>query len=325
LDSRVYSLFLLLALRRAHIVTGPCYNLSAVSDSPLHQPIVTLARRVRFAINAPHASALSTPGTNGFAGNPPMRGLGRHYELVLTCRAPLNASQQYVRDIKAIDAAAHAHIIPVLEYAANSHDNPARADVPSPDRSSSHACVHTFIHALTQAIPPTNAQLADSLTSVEIFLTPTYSLMFTAANTASVTIRQHFDFAAAHRLHNPALTAAQNRDAFGKCNNPRGHGHNYRFEPSVQVPLALASTGEFSLPHLELICKAAIIDRFDHTHLNEDTAEFNIEAGGLIPTVENIAFVFHALLAARLASDFPKVTLTSMTVWETDRTSATYP
>jgi 6-pyruvoyltetrahydropterin/6-carboxytetrahydropterin synthase len=32
---------------------------------------------------------------------------------------------------------------------------------------------------------------------------------------------------ASHRLHVDALSPERNREIFGKCNNPFGHGHNY--------------------------------------------------------------------------------------------------
>ena len=37
-------------------------------------------------------------------------------------------------------------------------------------------------------------------------------------------------FSAAHRLHVPSFSDAQNAELFGKCNNPRGHGHRYVVE-----------------------------------------------------------------------------------------------
>lgn len=40
-------------------------------------------------------------------------------------------------------------------------------------------------------------------------------------------------FHAAHRLHNPALSDNANRDLYGKCNNPSGHGHMYRVEATL--------------------------------------------------------------------------------------------
>lgn len=41
------------------------------------------------------------------------------------------------------------------------------------------------------------------------------------------TICRLFHFNAAHRLHNPHWTTEENREVFGKCNNPNFHGHNY--------------------------------------------------------------------------------------------------
>ncbi len=37
-------------------------------------------------------------------------------------------------------------------------------------------------------------------------------------------------FSACHRLHCPSLSDAENLAIFGKCNNPNGHGHNYKVE-----------------------------------------------------------------------------------------------
>jgi 6-pyruvoyltetrahydropterin/6-carboxytetrahydropterin synthase len=164
------------------------------------------------------------------------------------------------------------------------------------------------------------------LESVRWRLSPYYSVEVSTSgspNSSSPTtalLRQRFDFAAAHRLNVPTLTPEENRALFGKCNNPSGHGHNYQVEPVVEVPLDRPA---FSLQDLERAVQSAIIDRFDHKHLNQDTEEFCVERGGVNPSVENIARVFFDLLSARLA-DAP-VRLRSITVWETDRTSATYP
>ena len=48
-----------------------------------------------------------------------------------------------------------------------------------------------------------------------------------------VTATRRLRFNAAHRIHNPALSDAENTRLFGKCNNPHGHGHNYVLEVSV--------------------------------------------------------------------------------------------
>ncbi|PYL45591.1 MAG: hypothetical protein DME29_01435 [Verrucomicrobia bacterium] len=40
-------------------------------------------------------------------------------------------------------------------------------------------------------------------------------------------------FSAAHRLHVLSFSDAQNAELFGKCNNPRGHGHRYVAEATI--------------------------------------------------------------------------------------------
>ena len=40
-------------------------------------------------------------------------------------------------------------------------------------------------------------------------------------------------FSAAHRLHAAGLSAAKNVSLYGKCNNPRGHGHLYLTEATI--------------------------------------------------------------------------------------------
>ena len=44
---------------------------------------------------------------------------------------------------------------------------------------------------------------------------------------------RRYRFSASHRLHSDALSAEAERAAYGKCNNPHGHGHNYVVEVLV--------------------------------------------------------------------------------------------
>jgi 6-pyruvoyltetrahydropterin/6-carboxytetrahydropterin synthase len=185
---------------------------------------------------------------------------------------------------------------------------------------------------LVEIIAALRDSLGPRLEAVRWRLSPYYSLEMTASSEAkppvfpatTAILRQRFDFAAAHRLHLPTLSTEQNQALFGKCNNPTGHGHNYQFEPSVVVP-ATAGTPGFTLQDLERLSQSTIIERFDHKHLNQDTAEFDLARGGVNPTVENIARVFYELLSKAIAAMGKGATLRTITVWETDRTSATYP
>jgi 6-pyruvoyltetrahydropterin/6-carboxytetrahydropterin synthase len=49
----------------------------------------------------------------------------------------------------------------------------------------------------------------------------------------SMFLGMQMPFSAAHRLHATSLSAAENLTLYGKCNNPRGHGHRYLVEATV--------------------------------------------------------------------------------------------
>jgi len=110
----------------------------------------------------------------------------------------------------------------------------------------------------------------------------------------------------------------------GKCENP--HGHNYKVRLTVQGP-QLDSIGLlFDFVHLKQVLHS-VINGMDHKYLN-DQAPF-IE---LNPSAENIAKYLYDEVARGLkemagipapdAKNAPRIT--SVTVWETDITSATY-
>jgi 6-pyruvoyltetrahydropterin/6-carboxytetrahydropterin synthase len=81
----------------------------------------------------------------------------------------------------------------------------------------------------------------------------------------------------------------------------------------------------FTLDTLERLAEDRIIRRFDHKNFNIDTPEFG-GASGVNPSVENIARVFFELLEPGVReAGGGGANLRSLTVWETDRTSATYP
>ena len=245
--------------------------------------------------------------TNGFGGKPSMRGLAPHGEVEVSCVGDPDPVVNYVLDIKDIDDAVRTILLPPLAAAAAASPQPLVESV------------------LRDSLAPLRERLLGRVETVTLKLNPTYSLAMNTASPDRVLLRQQFDFAAAHRLHTPSLSDEENRRRYGKCNNPRGHGHNYKFEPCVEMPVDASLGSPLSLHDLEAACKRAIIDRFDHTHLNEDTAEFNLAKGGVIPTIENISRVLFNLLRDDLAAAAPRVRLVSMTAWETDRTSATYP
>jgi 6-pyruvoyltetrahydropterin/6-carboxytetrahydropterin synthase len=273
--------------------------------------MVSLTRTVRFSVNDPGApSADGQPGDNTFAAFPSMRGLGRHYEVDINCRGEIDPASGYFLNIKEIDRAVRATLIPtVIARARHAESEPAET--------------------LREALRPLNTRLGGLVTAVRWRLSPYYSVEMSPSPTTPpkpVTIallRQQFEFAASHRLHIPSLSDAENQELFGKCNNPRGHGHNYRIEPCIEVAVPVTGKPQFNLMDLERITAERIIARYDHKHLNEDTDEFGSGPGALNPSVENIAKVCFGLLAPDIAA--AGASLRSVTVWETDKTSCTFP
>lgn len=132
-----------------------------------------------------------------------------------------------------------------------------------------------------------------------------------------IRLSQKFEFSAAHRLHNPALTPEQNSSLYGKCNNPHGHGHNYELEVTLAgIPDATGTL--LPIDQFEQIVQQQVIDYLDHRHLNQEIPEFQQK----IPSVENIAQVIYHRLESALKH--ANSHLAAVTVWETPKTSATY-
>lgn len=131
-----------------------------------------------------------------------------------------------------------------------------------------------------------------------------------------VEVTQSFEFSAAHRLNVPAMSDEENRAFFGKCNNPNGHGHNYRVEVTVAGDVSNPAGRVIPLPQFEEIVKREVIDRLDHKHLNADMAEFAV----LNPSLENIVRTIWRLLDGR----FAPARLRRVRVWETAKTYAEY-
>ncbi|HRV82249.1 MAG: 6-carboxytetrahydropterin synthase [Planctomycetes bacterium] len=94
------------------------------------------------------------------------------------------------------------------------------------------------------------------------------------------------EFSAAHRLHAPQLSDAENKALYGPCNTV--HGHNYRVEVTVTGPVDPVTGMVMNLTELMRIMREEIWDHVDHQHLNE-TVPF---LKGILPTAENLAIVF---------------------------------
>ncbi|QOV87496.1 6-pyruvoyl trahydropterin synthase family protein [Humisphaera borealis] len=266
-----------------------------------------LSREVRFAINAQPDAQLSGRPSNAYGGFPSLTGLGHYFTLEVTLSGALDAASQYVRNIKDIDDAVRRLAIGRIERHIRERTFGGGAQV-----------VVELFGILRDAWPgATLEQLKWGLSPFLHYAVRAEDFQPDRPEHSMVRLSQKFEFSASHRLHNPSLSDQANRDTFGKCNNPHGHGHNYE----VQVTLA----GEpdaggvlVDVPVFERIVAEAAIDRFDHKNLNVELPEFE----DVIPSVENIARAIYRLLKPRFSDSRGK--LASVTVWETPKTSCEY-
>ena len=102
---------------------------------------------------------------------------------------------------------------------------------------------------------------------------------------------RRYVLSASHRLHVDTLTDEENRAAYGKCNNPHGHGHNYVVEVLVGGPVDADTGMVVSLADLDAIVNTQVVERFDHQNLNHDAA-FATQP----PTTENFCRLVFGLL-----------------------------
>jgi len=262
--------------------------------------MLELSRTVRFCLN-PGPADDTAPRDNTFSSWPPMRGLGRYYELTIHCRGQAHPRTGYFINIKHIDTAVRDHALPVLRRAVA--DEQTCATPP----------MGTLLSNLLAALQPA---LDHSVTQLQFQLTPMLSLSLRTSDMDSVLIKQQYEFSAAHRLHVPEYDDQENRAIFGKCNNPAGHGHNYRLEVAVCCPID-AQGRSLDAASLDAVVNAHVIEALDHKHLNDDVPAFK----DLNPSVEHIVKVIWSMLENRLPG---ASVLEALTVWETGKTACTY-
>ena len=129
-----------------------------------------------------------------------------------------------------------------------------------------------------------------------------------------VTRKAHFS--AAHRLFNPEFSDSMNEEIFDKCNNVRGHGHNYELEVTVKGVPDPATGYVIDLKRLARIMDEEILEKVDHKHLNHDVDFLR----GVIPTAENLAILFWQILEPNITSG----TLHSVRLYESDNNYVEY-
>lgn len=114
-------------------------------------------------------------------------------------------------------------------------------------------------------------------------------------------LTRRYRFAASHRLHSRRFSEERNRELYGKCNNPYGHGHDYALDVSVTGPVDAATGQIVAVPALDRLVTEHVLRDFDHHYLNQDVADFE----DVIPTSENIIRVVEDRLRRHWKDAFP--------------------
>ena len=97
-------------------------------------------------------------------------------------------------------------------------------------------------------------------------------------------LTRRYKFSASHRLHSPDLSDEQNRATYGKCNNPYGHGHNYKIEVTVSGEPDPETGMVCNLADLDGFAERELMPRFGFSNLNE-LDNFRNQ----VPTTENLS------------------------------------
>jgi len=127
-------------------------------------------------------------------------------------------------------------------------------------------------------------------------------------------LSRRYHFSASHRLHSEAYDEARNREVFGKCSNPHGHGHNYTVQVTLSGQVDPVTGMVCDLGELDSFARINLIDRFDHMNLNTLDCFAN-----RVSTTENLSIEIHCIFAR-----FPSAHLERVHVEETINNSFDY-
>jgi 6-pyruvoyltetrahydropterin/6-carboxytetrahydropterin synthase len=104
-------------------------------------------------------------------------------------------------------------------------------------------------------------------------------------------LNRRYLFSASHRLHSDAMSAEENRATYGKCNNPYGHGHNYRLEVTVSGQVDQRTGMVCNLVDLDGFVEREVLSRYDLENLN--TLQ---EFAKSVPSTENLCVEIFEIL-----------------------------
>uniref|UniRef100_A0A915BT52 6-pyruvoyl tetrahydrobiopterin synthase n=1 Tax=Parascaris univalens TaxID=6257 RepID=A0A915BT52_PARUN len=103
-------------------------------------------------------------------------------------------------------------------------------------------------------------------------------------------------FSASHRLHSQSLSAVENQNLYGKCNNANGHGHNYIWEVTLRGPIDVVTGMVYNLSDLKKEM-AEVLEVVDHKNLDLDIEYFKTS----VSTTENLTVFLWNELKKRMS------------------------
>ncbi|KAM4623690.1 6-pyruvoyl tetrahydrobiopterin synthase [Polymixia lowei] len=123
-------------------------------------------------------------------------------------------------------------------------------------------------------------------------------------------------FSACHRLHSNNLSDEDNKRVFGKCDNPNGHGHNYKVEVTVRGKIDRVTGMVMNLTDLKKYIEEVVMVPLDHKNLDKDVPYF----ADVVSTTENLA----VYIWDNMVKVLPPGLLYEVKIYETDNNIVVY-
>ena len=125
-------------------------------------------------------------------------------------------------------------------------------------------------------------------------------------------ITRKAEFSASHACRLPSVSDARTRELYGDAATPRGHGHNYVFEVTLEGDPDPVTGMIVDLKEVKDILNREVVEPFDHRFLNYEVEPFD----RVVPTTENVAMEIWRRLEPSFRSGPAR--LANVRLWETD-------
>lgn len=116
-----------------------------------------------------------------------------------------------------------------------------------------------------------------------------------------IELTRRYRFSASHRLHAAALSDEENRELYGKCNNPHGHGHDFVLEVRVRGAIDPETGLVADVRKLDALVERRVLAGFHMKNLNTQVPAF----ASVVPTSENVTREIERRLCGSWREAFP--------------------